>query len=334
MRDDADELRLGALALSQPLVLSLELTAALLEAFRHAVEGRGQLAYLARPGRLQTRREVAACQARRSVGDALDGPSDRTGQVEAEAADQPGGQDQAGDGEHDRLVGAVLGRRGLLRGQHVLGPEELLEAAADVADPRVVFQRHVLRPHRRRKDAGQGDDVGGEVVQILVDLRCDVACHLPLARRLGKPLEARELPRQHLDRRLIRLQRALPPGEDVAAHARLEVEDELLELERRGRHGLRVTLAPGRVVERRDGVDEDAERRRDDDGEHGAARDHPRREGCASDAFPKPARISRRRHRSPAGRRSSCSARRDRTASPRTCRRPPPPLPRPNGPRR
>ena len=88
MRNHADELGLGPLALPQAPVLVLELSPARLEPFGHPVEGDRQLRNLADTVRLEPCGQVAAGELSGAFCDVANGARDRPCEVEPEADDQ------------------------------------------------------------------------------------------------------------------------------------------------------------------------------------------------------------------------------------------------------
>src|SRR5713101_5878840 len=99
MRHDAHELRLHALALTQLLVLSLELALTLLQRTRHRVERLGQLVELGRPLLRESRREVACSHAARACGDKAHGPDDSAGEKHPVEEEQGRGHDERRDSD-------------------------------------------------------------------------------------------------------------------------------------------------------------------------------------------------------------------------------------------
>src|SRR6266508_2271678 len=95
----------------------------------------------------------------------------------------------------------------------------------------------------------------------------------------GKLLAALETTRQLSARLPVRLEVSLIRGDDVAAKARLDVQDELLERERRGRDVLGPRLLPRRLSERGDSEDEGKEDADDEDSQDRARGHHPGLQG-------------------------------------------------------
>ena len=139
VRDDADELRLPALALAQLLVLLLELVVADLQPLRHLVERMCQLSDLAGALLGEPVRELAAGDPVGAVGDRAHRSADRAREHDAEEGDQGHRGADCDGADEDGEVGALVGVGS------AACAASLFSAFAEPAEEQAVD----LRPYRR-----------------------------------------------------------------------------------------------------------------------------------------------------------------------------------------
>jgi hypothetical protein len=207
-----------------------QLRAALLEGGRHAVEGALQRPDLAHPAGGHACPEVTAGQPARHRRGAQHRPHDRPLEVAGEPHDQRDRPAEPHRRRHHRPSGRPVRALLPLGRQALLGGDELVELCADGVHAARAVQGDLHRSGRRRVAADgldQRDRVvaeagrrgGGHLPRLLplhpaVHLLRQAAAHRRQG-RLGVP------PRR---------QESLLPGDRVAAHARLQVHHQPLEL--------------------------------------------------------------------------------------------------------
>jgi hypothetical protein len=220
-------------------------------------------------------REVAGGHPTGHVGRPAHGQHDRPGEVAPDEQDQ---QDRSGephrdsdDGTPGRGLGAVLA----FGGEVAFRGPELVELGAQRVDPPPAVQRR--RHAGRRGVAGPGRRYDRErvVPQVGVDRLGDLLGPGVLAGDQGQPLQLPGGVRQRCLRRRPGLEEALVPGEDEAPLARLEVDDQPLEVVGRDQHPLGVPRQSRRFLLVVDGGQQHGERAAHDQREQTAREDHP-----------------------------------------------------------
>ncbi len=300
--DDAHELGLQALALPKLLVLRLELGTAPFQLLGHLVERDLELADLPGPRALlvEPRGEISAGQASCRLCNAANGASRRAREVDAEQDDEQRRGDQAGDCQADGTIGLPVSRSCTGRRKRILGGEETRELLANLVGSPLTLLSGDEVSSGGRIEARDVEQIDRVVLFVLPDRGRQVPGSSALFRirrreafKLSKPARVELLPRLS-----IRLQKSILPCEDVATHTRLEIEDELLEPERRRCYVLRVGFSTRRVVEPGDGIDQNGEDTRDQSCKDRAGDDHAerKREGLrpvSERAHLKPRRVPR-----------------------------------------
>ena len=219
----------------------------------------------------------AACR------DAPDREQHEATQAQPEQDEQDRGDNGADGGDHEHPLAQRLRVGAPLGGEIALGGAERRELGAQRVQARLALGRG-----REHALVGFGDqrlgvvgDVGGEVA---VDARDDAA-----HRRRAQLREPRQTLVELFAAATVGLEKAPIAGQQVAADAGLEVDDDALELERLRGHLTRGALRPRRGLQRADGDQHRREHARDDDRDQ-AQRGHHRRgetthtgttEGCS-----------------------------------------------------
>ncbi len=281
MGDDADQLGAQALRLPQLPVLLLELLLAPFEGRGHLVERRREVVDLCRAFLRKAHREIAAGHGLRSLRHAPHRVGDGTGQLDAEQQYEEHGDAERRDADEDRAVRLVGGGRDPCRRERVLGREHLRHLTPQRVEPAATFRERDWGADCWRAELGKADER-----QRVVDLVLANGVHEPTGARLLSPTLGAPHERR---RRVGKVGADVFPGTeespvarvDEAAQARVELQQILLQDERRRGHILRSVRGIRRRPQVRERDYEHGERGGHQHGEQRTREGDPRHERYA-----------------------------------------------------
>jgi hypothetical protein len=198
----------------------------------HGVEGRRQAGHLGGTPDRHAGIEVVSGQAIGRLGHAAHGRRHAARDEPAERRRKGEEEGQADDADEDRALGAVVGVAGVVVEDRALGVVEGREPPTQRVDALLALGGHAARTREARGGAGEGDQRGGEALDVGLDVVADGDGAAVLGRVRGAQRhEPRRLARRHANAGAGRVEVHVLVGDDEAAQPGLDVDDAALEVE-------------------------------------------------------------------------------------------------------
>jgi hypothetical protein len=232
---------------------SSEFVAVCLQGAAHGVERALEVADLRHGGLGHADRQVAPSQPARHGGRATHGEHDRAGEVAGENDHQQDRAHKAYGGGRDRPAGVRVRLALAIRRQAPLGVHEAVEAGADGVNPPLAGDRRRHAACGRVAATSLLDERDGVIPGIRLDRARD-SYRARLLLRVVRELDlSASFSRIAPERSMPGREEALPPGDDEAARAGLQIDDQRLELHggRQLRSGVKhLSGRPSHVLDR------------------------------------------------------------------------------------